>query len=57
MIFEHVDNKMWDFDAVVALEVEQRKWGWHPLFHTFTTIPFLQALAPPSLGHITTMKP
>jgi hypothetical protein len=30
---------MWDFDGVVALEVEQRKWGWHPLFDIFTTIP------------------
>jgi hypothetical protein len=38
-IFKHVDNKMWDFDGVVALEVERRKWGWHPWFDIFTTIP------------------
>jgi hypothetical protein len=28
----YVENKMQDFDGVVDLEVEQRKWGWHPLF-------------------------
>jgi hypothetical protein len=38
-ISKHADNKMWDFDGVVALNVEQRKWGWHPLFDIFTTIP------------------
>ncbi len=36
-IYEHVDNKMWNFDAVI-LEVEWRKWGWQPLFDIFTTI-------------------
>jgi hypothetical protein len=43
-----VENKMQDFDQVVTLEVKQRKWGWHPLFHIFTTIPSLWALAPPT---------
>jgi len=38
-IFKHAGNKMWDFDGVVVSEVEQRKWGWHPLFDIFTTIP------------------
>ncbi len=28
------------------LEVEWRKWGWHPLFDIFTTIPSLWVLAP-----------
>jgi hypothetical protein len=37
---------MQDFDQVVTLEVKERKWGWHPLFHIFTRIPSLQALAP-----------
>ncbi len=38
-IFKHVDNKMRDFDGVVTSEVERRKWGWHPFFDIFTTIP------------------
>jgi hypothetical protein len=37
---------MWDFDGIVAPKVEQKKWGWHPLFDIFTTIPSLWALAP-----------
>jgi hypothetical protein len=45
-ISKHVDNKMRDFDAIVAPKVERRKWGWHPLFHIFTTIPSLWAFAP-----------
>jgi hypothetical protein len=36
---------MHDFDVVVALEVERRKWGWHPLFDIFTIIPTLKAFA------------
>jgi hypothetical protein len=48
---------MQDFDQVVAPEVEGTKWGWYQLFHIFTIIPSLQALAPPFLGHIITMKP
>jgi len=42
----YVKNNMQDFDGVVALEVNGRKWGWHPLSHIFTRIPSLQALAP-----------
>ncbi len=38
-IVEYVDNKMHNFDAIVAPGIEQRKWGWHPLFKIFTTIP------------------
>jgi hypothetical protein len=30
---------MRDFDGVVTSEVERRKWGWHPFFDIFTTIP------------------
>ncbi len=45
-IFEYMDKKMHNFDAVVALEVEQRKWGWHPLFDIFTTILALRTFAP-----------
>jgi hypothetical protein len=37
---------MRDFDAIVALKVEQKKWGLHPLFHIFTTIPSLWAFGP-----------
>ncbi len=42
----YVKNKMQDFDEVVALEVNIRKWGWHSLSHIFTRISSLQALAP-----------
>jgi len=42
-ILKYVDKKMHNFDAVVVLEVEQRKWGWHPLFDIFTIIPTLRA--------------
>jgi hypothetical protein len=45
-IVMYVENKMQDFDQVIILEVERRKWGWHPLFHIFTTIPLLRTLAP-----------
>jgi hypothetical protein len=45
-IVEYVDNKMHNFDAVVALEIKQRKWRWHPLFDIFTTVLALKALAP-----------
>jgi hypothetical protein len=55
-IVTYVENKMQDFDQIVAPKVERRKWGWYPLFHIFTTIPSLQALAPPFLGHTTTMR-
>jgi len=37
---------MQDFDNVVPLEVNGKKWGWHPLSHIFTRIPSLQALDP-----------
>jgi hypothetical protein len=37
---------MQNFDGIVAPEVERKKWSWHPLFHIFTTIPSLWALAP-----------
>ncbi len=45
-IVMYVENKMQDFDQVVILKVEGRKWGWHPFFHILTTIPSLCALAP-----------
>jgi hypothetical protein len=45
-IVEYVDNKMHNFDIIVVLEMKQRKWKWHPLFHIFTTIFALKALAP-----------
>jgi hypothetical protein len=35
-----------DFDGIFVSEVDWRKWGWHLLFDIFTTIPYLQALAP-----------
>jgi hypothetical protein len=41
-----VDEKVHNFDAIVALEIERRKWGWHPFFDIFTTICALRALAP-----------
>jgi hypothetical protein len=44
-IVEYVDNRMHNFD-VVALEIEQRKWGWHPFFDIFTIVHALKALAP-----------
>jgi hypothetical protein len=37
---------MHNFDAVVALEIKQRKWGWHSLFDIFTIVLALNALAP-----------
>jgi hypothetical protein len=45
-IFEYVDNKMHNFDVVVALEIERRKWEWHPFFDIFTIVHALKALAP-----------
>jgi hypothetical protein len=44
-IVEYVNNKLHNFDVVVALEIEQRKWGWHPLFDIFIIVPTLRALA------------
>jgi hypothetical protein len=44
-ILKYVDKKMHNFDGVVVLEVEQRKWGWHPLFDIFITILALRAFA------------
>jgi hypothetical protein len=44
-IVEYMDNKMHNFDVIVAPKIEQRKWGWHPLFDIFITIPTLRALA------------
>jgi hypothetical protein len=41
-----VNKKVHNFDAIVALEIERRKWGWHPFFDIFTTICALRALAP-----------
>ncbi len=43
-ILEYMDKKMHNFDAVVVLKVERRKWGWHQLFDIFTTILALKAL-------------
>ncbi len=43
-IVEYVDNKMHNFDAIVAPKIERRKWGLHPLFDIFTTIHALKAL-------------
>ncbi len=45
-IVTYVENKMQDFDQVIAPEVEWRKWGWHPLFDIFKTILSLQAIPP-----------
>jgi hypothetical protein len=45
-IVTYIENKMQKIDGIVALKVEQKKWNWHPLFHIFTTIPSLWALAP-----------
>jgi hypothetical protein len=44
-IVEYMDNKMHNFDVIVAPKIEQMKWGWHQLFDIFTTIPTLRALA------------
>jgi hypothetical protein len=45
-IVEYVDNKMHNFDAIVVLEIKQRKWGWHPLFDIFIVVFALKAFAP-----------
>ncbi len=45
-ISKHVDNKTRNFDGVVVPKVGLRKWGLHPLFDIFTTIPSLWALVP-----------
>ncbi len=45
-IAKHVDNKMRDFNGIFAQEVGQRKWGWHPLFDNFITIPSLSTFGP-----------
>jgi hypothetical protein len=35
---DYVDKQMQDFDILHAIEVEERKWGWHPFYHLFTSI-------------------
>ncbi len=45
-IVKYMDNKMHNFDAIVAPKIKWRKWGWHLLFDIFTTILALKALAP-----------
>jgi hypothetical protein len=52
-----VDKKMDNYDGVVALEVEQKKWGWHLLFDIFTTILALRPSPQPFIGHRAIMKP
>jgi hypothetical protein len=49
MIATYVENKMQNFDQIVVPKVERRKWGWHPIFHIFMTIPSLQVFTHLSL--------
>jgi hypothetical protein len=39
---DYVDRQMQDFDILHVVEVEERKWGWHPFYHMFTSIHTLQ---------------
>jgi hypothetical protein len=32
---------MQDFDILHVVEIEERKWGWHPFYHLFTSIQAL----------------
>jgi hypothetical protein len=43
---DYIDRQMQDFDILHAIEVEERKWGWCPFYHMFTSIHALQHLAP-----------
>jgi hypothetical protein len=42
---DYIDRQMQDFDILHVIEVEERKWGWHPFYHLFTSIHALQCLA------------
>jgi hypothetical protein len=42
----YIDKQMQDFDILHVIEVDERKWGWHPFYHVFTSIHALQHLAP-----------
>ncbi len=37
---------MQDFDILHATKVDERKWGWHPFYHVFTSIHAFQHLTP-----------
>jgi hypothetical protein len=43
---DYIDKQMQDFDVLHATKVKERKWGWHPFYHLFTSIHALQCLAP-----------
>ncbi len=43
---DYVGKQMQDFDILHATKVEERKWGWHPFYHLFTSIHALQCLVP-----------
>jgi hypothetical protein len=43
---KYIDRRMQDFDILHAIEVEERKWGWHPFYHLFISIHALQHLNP-----------
>jgi hypothetical protein len=34
----HAKRQMQKFDELHVLEVKERKWGWHPFYHLFTSI-------------------
>jgi len=34
----YVDRQMQDFDILHVAKVKERKWGWHPFYHLFTSI-------------------
>lgn len=42
-----VTAKLEAFEASVLPRMESLTWGWHPLFHIFTTCPQLQQVLPP----------
>jgi hypothetical protein len=43
---KYVEEQMQEFDKLHAVKLKERKWGWHPLYHMFTSIHVFQCLAP-----------
>jgi len=43
---DYIGKQMQDFEILHAIEVEERKWVWHPFYHMFTSKHALQHLAP-----------
>jgi hypothetical protein len=51
----YIEKQMQHFDILHAIEIEERKWGWHPFYHLITSIHAFQFMF--FHVHITNKKP